>query len=327
MNTSENPAPQFLYDILLNNLVAREITAWKKSIASKFSSKARRRIRTGVTIIVVIGALLYGVFSLINWKNEYRINAVEADKTFTNSPTPIPSPSPQIQPLKTDCDQREWLEFTDDKWEHLSWFTQVNGVYSLPSEHTVKDITTEYKTPCKGGIIYSVRFIPITAELIDLNMYFGNWFRWEIGGNDRRSVRLYKNTLGCAAMKDVVEISTKKKYLDNHRVISLENPVTASMSAYLTETGKARTEVFLTYIDENSGEEFTENGFEYEFEVNPSCGENYTANKILNIDENEERFKIGLMKSSWYPEVLPSVKLIEYRIAKRGEDDSLSATQ
>lgn len=208
----------------------------------------------------------------------------------------------------------DWIDFTKDKdkWEGLiSRFEEVNGVFSVPDQTKQVDSVAFYQKPCKGGIKADLEFVPYSEKLINLNLYYGNWFRWEIGGNDLNSVKLYKNIEGCTAFKNARPVETATKYLSAGEKIKTKELVYASMLVFLTESGKLRTELHLKFTSSRTERTVEANDlFYYEFDVGWKCDQN----TVLNIENDYERIGVGLMPSFINKDAeTPRVRLNRFR--------------
>lgn len=204
-----------------------------------------------------------------------------------------------------------WIPFLSEYWEGLSsGFVEVNGVFTLPDKKKMVDSVAFYFTPCKGSIKADLEFNSYSEKLINLDIYYGNWFRWEIGGRDLNSVKLYKNLEGCTAFKYAVPVETKSKYLPNGLKLPVEQPIQASMLVFLTESGKLRTELHLEFISENGQRTLIDDEFHYEFDVSWKCDEK----TVLNINNDTQRIGIGLMRSHVENDELPHVHLEKFMV-------------
>lgn len=203
---------------------------------------------------------------------------------------------------------KDWGPINGNNWEGLSkGFESVGNVFSPPREERQVDSVAWYKIPCKGGIKADLEYVSYSENIINLNIYYGNWFRWEIGGGDLRSVRLYKNTKGCKAFQGSLMVDTHNKYLLTGEIVP-KLKTTISMLVFNTKAGKLRTEL---HIAQNGKDPINDNErFYYEFDVGLKCNDN----TLLNIDSDFERIGIGLMKS--YPEgdERPRVTFESFRI-------------
>lgn len=210
-----------------------------------------------------------------------------------------------------------WQPFSDDIWPGLrSRFERVNGVYTIPELLKGVDSVSYYSKPCKGGIQFRMAFVPFSLTLININQYYSSWFRWEIGGNDLNSVKLYKNSDGCTAMKQVREVKTESQYFPTGKRVKSGEQVITEMLVYLTKSGKLRTELNIPeFVSEKSGEqESIYDRFFYEFDVSVwKCDED----TVLNVEQDAESIGVGLMPSSFSYENAerPRVKL-EYFIVE-----------
>jgi hypothetical protein len=129
-----------------------------------------------------------------------------------------------------------------------------------------------------------------------------------------RSVRLFKNTDGCtSAMKNVQVVDIENEYLPNHDQIISGEPLIISFSVFLTDQGKFRTEINLTYMSSKTKKEESLNGYFYhEFEIDGTCSEK----SVLNFLNDRYRLGIGLQPSNTTSATLerPFIKLSKFII-------------
>jgi len=187
-------------------------------------------------------------------------------------------------------------------------------VYTLPNPMKKVDSVAFYPISCSGAFMAQFIVIPLSETLINLNLYFDSWFRWEIGGKDLRSVRLFKNMDGCtSAMKNVEQVYIENEYLAGHDQISFGEPLDVIFSVFPTETGKLKTEVDLTYVSLKDKRQRNVKGwFYYEFDIDETCGKE----SVLNILNDKFRIGIGLQPSSVNSENIekPKIKLDKFKI-------------
>ncbi|MBL7158942.1 hypothetical protein ISS85_00495 [Candidatus Microgenomates bacterium] len=208
---------------------------------------------------------------------------------------------------------KEWLPFSVEHWQGLNAnFLKINdSLYSLSSPSKGVDAIAFYSKPCADAFTVEFKIIPYSENLMNFNLYYESWFRWEIGGNDMRSVRLFKNSEGCRAMKRVKKIKTKEEYLPDHDKIMPEQPVLITFSVFPTKSGKLKTQIDLEYISAITKEEVTVNGrFYYEFDMSWNCDEN----TVLDINTDTYRIGVGLQRSSLENREIPKIGLEKFRI-------------
>lgn len=235
---------------------------------------------------------------------------VAGDTSIIKPPSTTVIPMPTIA-FDNNC-YTDWIDFSPVYWEGLrSRFEEVGGVYTLPDIRKKVDSVAYYNKPCKGNISASIEFISYSDKLINLNIYYGNWFRWEIGGRDLNSAKLYKNLEGCSAFKNANLVDTNNKYIPDKEKMMIGRTIIASMPVLLTVDGKLRTELHLKFTSAKTGKIVNNRkSFFYEFDVSWKCDEN----TVLDISKDSERVGIGLMRSSQEEDELPKVKFIKFQI-------------
>jgi len=219
----------------------------------------------------------------------------------------------------TGCLTR-WSSFSTNEWQGLNAnFLNINSnLYTLPTPGKGVDAVAFYSKPCTSGFVAEFKVVPYSQSLMNLNLYYESWFRWEIGGNDMRSVKLYKNSQGCTAMKNVRKVKIQDEFLPEHDEIMPEKPVSITFSVFPTESGNLKTKIDLTYTSTLTKEKVIIAGrFQHEFEMNWSCDEN----TVLDINKDSYRIGIGLQKSSVKGREIPKISFDEFRISHFKQED------
>ncbi len=218
----------------------------------------------------------------------------------------------------SSCSNLEWHSFKDSDWLGKSYFSISNGVWTLPFEKQNKDAVLYSNISCRGSTQVEYEVIPRLEEFINLNLYVRGQFRWEIGGNDRRSIRLYKNVYGCESgeIKNVIEIKLKSNFLADHDEILINHPLLIYNSTYSLPNGLIRTEVSLKYASKNNNGEIVttdKNLYYYDFNVGLECSEFH----LPDINVNAYQYGLGLQKNSIYKSQdtsQPRVSFEKYRV-------------
>lgn len=295
------------------SLFKEDLVKWSNSWLEKIPSRKRPWVIIGlVSILALLKFIIPPIYDqFVSSKFEtYTKGQIIGGKSEIESPTAMASPTPQLSANHNGNCYMDWVAFTNDDWEGLySRFLEVNGVYSLPDKKNSFDSVAYFIKPCKGGIKAEFQFVSFTEGLINLNLYYGTLFRWEIGGNDLRSVKLYKNR-SCSANWYGKEVETEHKYLPRGEVILPGQQASASLLVFLTVGGKLRTELHIKFMSPKLGEKIVDDLFYYEFDVGPDCD----SETVPNIDFDYERIGIGLMRSSYEAAELPRVEFNEFRI-------------
>ncbi|NCN59042.1 hypothetical protein COW99_01010 [Candidatus Roizmanbacteria bacterium CG22_combo_CG10-13_8_21_14_all_38_20] len=279
------------------------------------------------SIGILIGFILFTILKFFNPqeisnnKKEINQSSVLGDNNFiTYNQNVTPMPSPNI--TENNCYVDSWIPFDAHNWIGLNYlFNEINGIYSpkkVGGDTIIIDSVASYNKPCKGPVDFKIKFIPRSNKLINLNLYYGTWFRWEIGGNDLRSVRLYKNEDGCStAFKGIDSVEIPNTYLTNMDRFTTGEPITATMFVYLTKKGTLKTELLFAYKSAITRENISVTGrFFHEFDVSDSCSKN---NELLDITKDSQLIGVGLMPSKGqfsHLGELPKVEFIEFTVAK-----------
>jgi hypothetical protein len=283
-------------------------------------------LKKPITFILIAScfliAILAGLNTIFDFKKNISRGQVAGDNSLAiESSIPTSTQIPKIA-FSNNC-YTDWVTFTNDYWEGLrSKFLEVNGVYTIPDRKTKFDSVAYYIKSCKGGIKAELKFISFAEKLINLNLYYGTQFRWEVGGNDLRSVKLYKNK-SCTANWYGKEVDTENKYLPIGEAILPGQPTSSSLLVFLTADGKLRTELHIGFISPKSGEKVVDDLFYYEFNVGSACD----SETVPNIDLDYERIGVGLMRSSYEVAEPPRVKFNEFRIKIYPEKDKDKSTK
>jgi len=264
-----------------------------------------------ITPLFILGLIIGFVNDVFDFRKNISDEQVAGDTSIVKPQSETVIPAPTIA-YDNNC-YTGWIDFSPKYWEGLSSrFEEVNEVYTLPDIRKKVDSVAYYLKPCRGSIIAKIEFIPYSGKLINLNMYYGNWFRWEIGGRDLNSVKLYKNFEGCTAFNHATMVDTKNKYLPDGQKMLTGQAIIASMSVFLTVEGKLRTEVHLKFTSVKTGKIVNNrDSFFHEFDVSWRCDEN----TVLDINKDLERIGIGLMRSSKEEDELPKVKFIKFQVS------------
>ncbi len=175
-----------------------------------------------------------------------------------------------ISDLRNSCYTKDWLPITSENWDDLSSLLFIGSIATLPISPRKRDARFVYKSACLGSSVFSIEFIPRESLFVNLNIYYNQWFRWEFGGQDRRSIRLFRNADGCTTMKRVSSVT--ENFLPKHDSVSVDMPVMLTVSTYLSGRGKIRTQFDIRYYSEKTGVESELTGrYYYDFEADDSC--------------------------------------------------------
>lgn len=285
-----------------------------KMIKNSFLSKFPKKLRL---FVVIVCSILLFLFSP-SIKNLFSPN--NGEKAVSNSTTQIgfvniiENGRDGIGVTRTvsTCDSGGWVDFDKDHWDYISRFVkQGDNIFTLDGFDRKIDSVMRYKKSCKGDLVTELEFSPLVKELIDLNIYYDSWFRWEIGGRDRNSVRLYKNNSGCQAMKEAVPVELgRSPFLFDGSKLMVGSVVTVKMEIHLNQLGGLDTVLGLSYLNKE-GDPMRDN-FRHSFDINQSCSDN----GVLDINDDYGQIGVGLMKSSEFSDPLPKVKLLRFRITQ-----------
>ncbi|TSC85380.1 MAG: hypothetical protein G01um101416_887 [Microgenomates group bacterium Gr01-1014_16] len=280
-----------------------------------------------VSIILVILLLL-----LFKFYKTVTATSAQPDNKSAN-PTPMfgqdhnQSPEDRVPTLGTsDCVSPDWNTFDQENWSGMSWFSIANNVWTLSSPELEKDAAIYYKDHCTDGSLAEYQIIPRLENYLNINVYIRGLLRWEVGGRDRRSIRLYKNVAGCGTgeIKKSILIELPNEYLPNHDEIPINQPLIIHSAIFYLENGKIRSEVWLTYSSPKRGGEIVTTPREtyyYDFEVGSKCSLTY----MPDINKESYQHGIGLQQisnnSSDNPPPLPKFSPENYRLRQFGNSD------
>lgn len=217
----------------------------------------------------------------------------------------------------TDCIASEWKEVVQEDWFQYTWFLISNGVWTIGSKEN--DAAIYHNIGCVGGSLVEYSVVPRLENYLNINIYQRGQLRWEIGGGDRRSIRLWKNVEGCATEVKGAKLILEK-YLSDHDSILIDQELVIHSALFYLPNGKIRSEIWLTYSSEkNNGKVITtpREEFFYDFEPGSVCDKDHFP------DINKEPYQpgIGLQKSQITPDILPKVEFNRYRISRFSSKD------
>lgn len=314
MNTSNPiPIPQFIKDIgnLLDNGYKR----------------IHKKLITILVFSLICAFVAYWVFSAVI-KGKQAFTFPKTQDVALASPTPD-NPFPPINPPvllgATDCNTLDWKNFDKNGWSGLSWFSISDGVWTLPYPQTSqKDAVIYYKSSCAGGSLMQYQVIPQLENFLNINAYLRGQLRWEVGGKDRRSIRLWKNTVGCESgeIKGAIPI-TPNMFLPNHDEILINQPLIINVATFFLTNGIIRNELWLTYASKNNNGQVitTPRGtYYYDFEPGSICDKNH----LPDINQESYQFGLGLQQASGSTQIkdgeqnipeLPKVSFDKFKIS------------
>lgn len=294
-------------DLYKNDYIRGKNLIWKV-ICKRLGFRGKLRVSIAFISFIAILFLLSKISSL--FFSQTIDGSVIGVKSQIKPTIEIARPTPRLVVDSDNSCYTDWVAFTNDYWEGLhSKFWEVNGVYTIPDKKTTFDSVAYYVRSCKGGIKAELKFISFAERLINLNLYHGTQFRWEIGGNDLRSVKLYKNR-NCTANWYGKEVDTENKYLPMGEKILPGQLTNVSLLVFLTADGKLRTELHIRFTSPKSGEKEVDDLFYYEFNVGPVCD----SETVPNINLDYDRIGVGLMRSSYEIAEPPRVRFNEFRV-------------
>lgn len=174
------------------------------------------------------------------------------------------------------CHTRDWKSIQPKDWSGFTWFTISNGVWTIGSPDTERDVAIYYNTSCVGGTLVEYEVVPRLLDYLNINVYQRGQLRWEIGGGDRRSIELWKNVEGCSTgeIKDSRKPISKKWFLPDHDEILINHPLIIHSALFYLPNGEIRSEVWLTYSSENkNGEVVTtpRQAYFFDFKAGSTC--------------------------------------------------------
>lgn len=283
-----------------------------------------KNFRKFITIIGVLAIIIF-IISLAagQVKNVFFDTKEEVHKpVFT--PTPLPENTPHPETFGTsDCKTLDMSNFTKNEWSGFSWFSISNGVWTLKEENKIEtDAVIYYLTNCTGNSLVQFHVTPRLEDFINLNVYLRGQLRWEVGGRDRRSIRLWKNTVGCQSGEIKGAEPLLNMYLPNHDEILIDQPLIVNMATYFLKNGKIRNELWLTYSSKkNTGQEITtpRSSFFYDFEAGSICDTNH----LPNINQESYQFGLGLqqtiLKAEDIQPKMPRVSFEKFKISDFSE--------
>ncbi len=228
-------------------------------------------------------------------------------------------PIPQLG--ASDCHMIDWKNIQSENWIGLTWFSISNNVWTIRSPKTERDAAIYFNTSCVGGTLVEYEVIPRLADYLNINIYQRGQLRWEIGGGDRRSIELWKNTEGCGTgeIKDPETVMSKKKFLPEHDEILINQPLVIHSALFYLSSGDIRSEVWLTYSSKNrDGEIVTTPREKYFYDFKP--GSICDLFHFPDIDQEPYQTGIGLQKKRVADEnqatipPLPKVTFNKFRI-------------
>jgi len=300
----------------LVNIFIKKVTKEARKYLLEKYNKFPRSWRIIIGVIISVGFVSWGVLSIYEKIQNVQLNNASLGEQNV-SPVPQTKPTSQEEIIIAQvlgCGTNgDWIPFTDEYWNGLNkGFEKVGNIYTLPKEPRNVDTVAYFKNSCSGSVKSETQFTPRSESLVNLNQYYDGWFRWEIGGNDLRSVKLYKNADGCTrSMKRIVLIDTKKKYFTDTTKIKIDEPVTVTFLAFLNLKGKLRTEIELDFTSATSSAKVHESGFFYEFDIDDSCG---SVGSVINPYKDSQEVGVGLQPSASSSAEMPKVEFQQFRI-------------
>jgi len=287
--------------------------------------KISKPIQITVCLIItflVISLLFLSVISA--WQKVHPEKKTEEAKLETNENNPElevdkEESKNQVSILgASDCITSEWENIVQEDWLQWTWFSISNGVWTIGSPETENDAAIYYNIGCVGGTLVDYEVIPRLKDYLNINVYQRGQLRWEIGGGDRRSIRLWKNTVGCnTGETKSPEIKSparlKEYFLPDHDEILVNQNLVIHSSLFYLPNGMIRSEIWLTYSSKNGNGNIVTTPREtycYDFEVGSVCNSNH----FPDIYQEPYQPGIGLQKSQSQPSLLPRVEFNKFRI-------------
>lgn len=291
---------------------------WKKMVDGSFK-KIPERLKSPVVIFFyVVGPLVFFLSPNFTQPDIPELDSVQFNiSAGKNSEQNIYNFSKEESSNETStgqllggefCFTEGWVNFDpkNDEWSRMSWFNISNRVWSIDTT-TKQDVTLQYKKRCLGASLVEIEVIPRLEDFLNINIYLSGLLRWEVGGQDRRSIRLFKNIEGCpsGAIKNVVPLKLGEEFLPNHDEILIDQPTTIHMATFFLPNGLIRNKLWLTYTSKNqNGKQVMLNPkmFYYDFLPGSDCD----LDHLPDINQESYGIEIGLQPMS-----SPSNKNIE----------------
>lgn len=303
------------------NPAQKEIDNWFMATWKRWNLKIRGPI---LTYFLAGGGILLFLVIIITIKQAF------PQKTDKAVPTPISNnatntlPTPDVEGA-TDCDTKEWKNFSSTDWLQYSWFIISNGVWSLPDIPKPQDAAIYLKSSCAGGSLIQYQITPRLDNYINVDTYIRGQLRWEIGGGDKRSIRLWKNDDGCGNGEIKHAVPVKQWFLPNHDEILVDQLLTINMATFFLSNGRIRSEIWLNYPSlKNGGQNVTTPRQTYYHDFKP--GSVCDTDHLPDINSESYQFGLGLQAatSSAEPKIKlesPKVSFDKYKIGPFSSTD------
>lgn len=292
-----------------------------KDIETMFKGGWKRADKKIKTLLVYIGAVCIVVilFATAVTTSKNALNPIKPDDNIKSQGSTVPSsPMQDKEPVllgSSDC-TTEWTQFNPKNWVGMSSFEISNDVWTINTQKKVKDTVIYYKDLCTGGTVIEYQVTPRLQNYLNINVYLRGLLRWEIGGNDRRSIRLWKNTENCAdEIKNAVPIKLDNEYLQKSDEILINQPLYIYLATFYLTNGAIRNELWLNYSSKiMNGERVTTPRGTYYFDFDSSSVCDMTH--LQDINSEPYQFGLGIQRSNNINnfDLLPKFSFDKFRI-------------
>lgn len=183
------------------NAASFDFSGLEKSGEEFIVSMIPRNIRMMIAVLVVILVALGGMTLYVRiFKPNFLLSEKqpkgESSRGQVNS-------TPEVKGLQTSKPDKTtsppFLPINVENWSGLDHFIiDQSNLWKIKNKNTTVDPVVRYRgnQSQKGGFAFSLLWTP-QASKPNLNIYFGGYFREEIGSGDLSTSRLFTNNIGC----------------------------------------------------------------------------------------------------------------------------------
>lgn len=273
-------------EVLPINQIERDQIKLKNS----FWQKLPRVIKMAVLILI----LICGVFRFIPPLNVSFVSFLEKGRNIINIKDNKGNISinqenhSEKNITRSDACDGE-VPFTEEYWKNLKRIRRIGNedsdIFGLNESGSASEgAMLSYFKKCNGRFEAALNFTPLLNNAANTDIGYGEFFFWEIGGGDLRSIRLFWNQNQPRPNWNTQKLTTH--YLNpknTQEQITHNKPVKAIFTLERLPDSRTKTTLKLKYYSTLQKKEVESNVYEYYFEDFP-----------ININDDPEEIKVGL---------------------------------